>query len=51
MARVKPPAKKLRLAKALKQNRRVPVWAIARTKRRVLSHPKRHSWRMTRLKK
>ncbi len=51
MARVKPAAKKLRLAKALKQNRRVPVWVIARTKRRVTTHPKRHSWRMTRLQR
>ncbi len=51
MARTKRPAKKLRLAKALKQNRRVPIWVIVKTSRRVRTHPKRHSWKISRLKK
>lgn len=51
MAKVKPLAKKLRLAKALKQNRRVPIWVIAKTKRRVRTHPRRHSWKASKLKK
>lgn len=51
MARVKRPAKKLRLAKALNQNRRVPIWVIVKTNRKVRTHPKRHSWKITKLKK
>ncbi|MEM2934049.1 MAG: 50S ribosomal protein L39e [Methanocellales archaeon] len=42
--------KKLRLAKAAKQNKRVPVWVILRTKRNVTSHPKRRNWRRSNLK-
>ncbi|MFH0961849.1 MAG: 50S ribosomal protein L39e [archaeon] len=51
MARTKPAAKKIRLSKVNRQNRRVPVWVIAKTKRQVRSHPKQHSWRRGRLKK
>ncbi|WP_297503426.1 50S ribosomal protein L39e [Thermococcus sp.] len=50
MARNKPLAKKLRLAKAVKQNRRVPVWVIVKTNRKVMTHPKRRMWRRTKLK-
>ncbi|MHC1579747.1 MAG: 50S ribosomal protein L39e [Candidatus Alkanophagales archaeon] len=42
--------RKLKLAKALKQNRRVPAWVIIRTNRRVVTHPKRRHWRRTKLK-
>ncbi|MEM2924963.1 MAG: 50S ribosomal protein L39e [Methanocellales archaeon] len=42
--------KKLRLAKAAKQNKRVPVWVILKTKRNVTSHPKRRNWRRSNLK-
>ncbi|MDF2954724.1 50S ribosomal protein L39e [Candidatus Alkanophaga liquidiphilum] len=42
--------KKLKLAKALKQNRRVPAWVILRTSREVMTHPKRRHWRRTKLK-
>ncbi|HDM36203.1 MAG TPA: 50S ribosomal protein L39e [Candidatus Syntrophoarchaeum butanivorans] len=42
--------KKLRLAKAVKQNRRVPVWVIVKTNRGVLTHPKRRNWRRSSLK-
>jgi len=51
MSRDKPAAKKIRLAKAIKQNRRVPLWVIAKTKRKVRSHPKRHHWRVSKLKR
>ena len=49
MARVKPLAKKLRLAKRVKQNRRLPIWVILRTNRRMLENPKRRYWRTSRL--
>ncbi|HDI10223.1 MAG TPA: 50S ribosomal protein L39e [Euryarchaeota archaeon] len=50
MARNKPRGKKIRLGKASKQNKRVPIWVIVRTNRRVLTHPKRRHWRRSRLK-
>jgi len=51
MSRNKPFAKKKRLMKATKQNRRVPVWVMMRTDRKVTTHPKRHHWRRSKLKK
>ncbi|MDI6708512.1 MAG: 50S ribosomal protein L39e [Candidatus Thermoplasmatota archaeon] len=51
MARNKPVAKKLRLLKAEKQNRRVPAWVMMKTARRFTRHPKQRSWRRTSLKK
>jgi large subunit ribosomal protein L39e len=42
--------RKLRLAKACEQNRRVPAWVMLRTKRKVTSHPKRRNWRRSTLK-
>ncbi len=42
--------KKIRLMKACMQNRRVPAWVMARTKRNVNSHPKRRMWRRSTLK-
>jgi large subunit ribosomal protein L39e len=42
--------RKIRLAKACDQNRRVPQWAMIRTKRAVVSHPKRRNWRRSQLK-
>ncbi len=50
MASKKPLAKKLRLLRAEKSNRRVPAWIMIRTSRRFTSHPKRRSWRKTSLK-
>ena len=41
---------KMRLAKAHKQNVRVPVWVIVKTNRKVVSHPKRRHWRRGSLK-
>ena len=51
MARNKPLAKKKRLIKATKSNRRVPAWIIMRTSRRFLRHPKRRQWRRSNLKR
>ena len=51
MARNKPFAKKQRLYKVTKQNRRVPVWVMLRTNRKVNTHPKRHMWRRSKLQR
>ena len=51
MARVKPPAKKKRLMKRTKSNRRVPAWVMQRTARKFVRHPKRHQWRRSSLQK
>ncbi|MBT04814.1 MAG: 50S ribosomal protein L39e [Euryarchaeota archaeon] len=51
MARNKPAAKKIRLLKAGKQNRRVPVWVMLKTARNTVSHPKRHNWRRSKLQR
>ncbi|HIQ03955.1 MAG TPA: 50S ribosomal protein L39e [Desulfurococcales archaeon] len=50
MARNKPLARKLRLAKAWKTNNPVPVWVIAKTLRKFTRHPKRRHWRRVKLK-
>ncbi|MFQ6084749.1 MAG: 50S ribosomal protein L39e [Candidatus Bathyarchaeia archaeon] len=51
MARSKPTAKKIRLAKAGKRIRPVPSWVIARTMGGVRSSPKgRRRWRHTKIK-
>ncbi|WP_300607224.1 50S ribosomal protein L39e [Methanohalophilus sp.] len=41
---------KKRLAKAHVQNQRVPAWAIIKTNRKVVTHPKRRHWRRSSLK-
>ena len=51
MARKKPLAKKLRLLKATKSNRRVPAWVVIRTNRTFLRHPKIRNWRRSKLQK
>ncbi|MCD6411499.1 MAG: 50S ribosomal protein L39e [Thermoplasmata archaeon] len=51
MTRNKPLARKLRLLKAMKSNRRVPAWVMIRTNRRFLRHPKVRNWRRSKLKK
>jgi len=51
MARVKPPAKKRRLAKANKERQAVPTWVIARTSGQVRTTPKRRrQWRTRKIK-
>ena len=42
--------KKARLAKALKSNRRVPVFVIAKTNRKVRFATRNRHWRTSRLK-
>ena len=51
MARNKPLARKLRLAKAGKQNRALPAWVIIKTMRRFTFNPIRRHWRVNKLKK
>ncbi|HHH80263.1 MAG: 50S ribosomal protein L39e [Thermoplasmata archaeon] len=51
MAKNKPFAKKLRLRKATKSNRRVPAWIMMKTSRRFTRHPKTRNWRRNNLKK
>ena len=48
MSRNKPLAKKLRMAKANKQNRRIPIWAYAKTNRKLRYRPKPRHWRTIR---
>lgn len=51
MARVKPTAKKRRLAKATKEKSSVPTWVISRTDGKVRNNPKqRRNWRTRKIK-
>ena len=50
MARIKPTAKKKRLAKANIQSQPVPTWVVAKTRGHVRTNSKRRSWRRTKLK-
>ena len=50
MSRNKPLAKKLRMAKANKQNRRIPIWAYSKTQRKLRYRPKPRHWRRNDLK-
>jgi len=50
MARVKPPAKKQRLAKAGRETKPVPTWVVAKTMGRVRTSPKRRHWRRSKIK-
>ncbi len=49
MARNKSQAKKSKLVKASVANRRVPVFVIAKTKRKVRFNPRRRNWRHQKL--
>ncbi len=51
MSSHKPLAKKLRLARVTKRNRRVPAWIMMRTNRKFQRHPKRHMWRRSKLQR
>lgn len=46
----KPYAKKMRLLRAGKSNRRVPGWVMMKTTRKFTTHPKRRNWRRSKLK-
>jgi len=37
------------IAKAIRRNRRVPIFVVAKTKRRVSRNPNRRSWRSQKL--
>ncbi|KXA89445.1 50S ribosomal protein L39 [candidate division MSBL1 archaeon SCGC-AAA259B11] len=50
MSRNKTLSTKRKLAKAKKQNRRVPIWVIAKTGGRVRNNPKRRHWRRQNIK-
>ncbi len=50
MARNKPLARKLRLARALKSRRALPAWVMIRTLRKVRFSPVRRHWRISKLK-
>jgi large subunit ribosomal protein L39e len=50
MSRIKTPELKARLGKKLKQNRRVPLFAIAKSNRRVVQNIERRHWRTRKLK-
>lgn len=45
MGRTKSAEKKIRLAHALKQNRRLPIFVVAKTNRRITQNRKRRNWR------
>ena len=51
MASNKHYAKKKRLLKAGKSNKRVPPWIMMRTNRHFTRHPKRYHWRRSKLKR
>ncbi|NHJ31398.1 MAG: 50S ribosomal protein L39e [Asgard group archaeon] len=50
MARNKPYAKKLRMAKAAKRAKSVPTWVVMKTSGKVRQHPKRRHWQRNKLK-
>jgi large subunit ribosomal protein L39e len=51
MSSHKPYPKKKRLMKAANSNRRVPAWVMQRTARRFTNHPRRYTWRRSKLQK
>ncbi len=50
MATHKSHAKKKKLSSAWRSNRPVPIWVIARTRRKVRTSPARRHWRRTKLR-
>lgn len=50
MASIKSAEKKRALAKKLRQNRRIPIFVIAKTARRRTRNPKTRNWRRQKLK-
>jgi len=49
MGRNKTAKLKARLGRKLKQNRRVPIFVIAKTNRRVTQNVRRRSWRSSKM--
>ena len=50
MARNKPLAKKLRMAKAMKSNSSVPTWVVMKTGGKLRRTPTQRNWRQSKLK-
>jgi large subunit ribosomal protein L39e len=50
MSRVKTPKVKATLGKMIKTNRRIPLFVIAKTNRRVVQNKERRNWRTQKLK-
>ncbi|MBI5229263.1 50S ribosomal protein L39e [Candidatus Micrarchaeota archaeon] len=50
MSRVKSPKKKKILAKKMNENRRMPIFVIARTSRKLTRNPLQRNWRRQKLK-
>lgn len=50
MSKIKTQRAKATLGKAMKQNRRIPLFVIAKTNRRVTQNSERRSWRNQKLK-
>ncbi|MEM4348496.1 MAG: hypothetical protein QXN37_02910 [Candidatus Anstonellaceae archaeon] len=50
MSRIKSPTVKATLGKMIKRNRRIPLFVIAKTNRRVVQNFERRSWRTQKLK-
>ena len=50
MSKNKSSARKKILGKAIRQNRRIPIFVIAKTKRRVSRNPLARNWRRSHLK-
>ncbi|MFH1471007.1 MAG: 50S ribosomal protein L39e [Candidatus Micrarchaeota archaeon] len=50
MSKSKSQARKKRLGKEVKKNKRLPVFVVAKTNRRISSNPRRRHWRHRKLK-
>ena len=50
MSRIKTPKTKATLGKMIKRNRRIPLFVIAKTNRKVSQNSERRSWRSQKLK-
>ena len=50
MSRIKTPQLKATLGKMIKRNRRIPLFVIAKTNRRVVQNKERRNWRTQKLK-
>jgi large subunit ribosomal protein L39e len=50
MSKSKSQAKKRRLGREVRKNRRLPVFVIAKTNRKISTNPRRRHWRSRKLK-
>ena len=50
MSKNKTLERKEKLAMAIKQNRRIPLFVIAKTARKITSNSKKRSWRQRKMK-